>query len=290
MKIFFCVFIVWLTCSNLTFGQSRFDKVEIKTIKVADGLYVMMGDGGNMGLSIGQDGVFLIDDQYAPLSPKIIEAIAKLTDKKIHFIFNTHYHDDHTGGNENLGKMNIDIVAHEDVYKRLSHKLQKEGLPIITFNDQLSFHMNGLNIRSKFYAHGHTDSDSVIYFDNKNVIHMGDLFENSGYPYIDLEASGSFIGIINALEDILKNIDNTTIIIPGHGLIANKDDLKTYSDTLKEIYNLLLPLAKNKISIEEVVKLNLLEKYNERWGHGDIRPQTFLKIAYASILNKVNNQ
>jgi cyclase len=204
MNARFLILLLTLSISFNALAQDnqRFENIEITTTKITEGIYMLAGDGGNMGVSIGKDGVFLIDDQYAPLTDKIVNAIGKISDDKIHFVFNTHYHDDHTGGNENLGKMGIDIVAHDDVYNRLSNGQHKEnitpdeiqtiedGLPIISYNDTLTFHMNDIEITTKHYAHAQTDSDSVIYFEGKNVIHMGDIFENSGYPYVDIDAGG----------------------------------------------------------------------------------------------------
>lgn len=287
MKYYFLIFVIILF-QNKVLAQSKFDTIEIVPTKITDGIYMLEGSGGNMGLSIGEDGVFLIDDQYAPLTDKIISAIRKLSNKKIRFIFNTHYHDDHTGGNENLGKMGIDIVAHDDVYDRLNKEdMDKHGLPIITFNDRLAFHINDIHIRAMNYQNAHTDADSVIYFDGTNVIHMGDIFENSGYPYVDIDAGGSFIGIINAVEDTLSKIDDKTVIIPGHGKIADKLTLANYHKVLKDIYSRLEPLALQKLTIEDVIALSPLKEYDETWGKGDIRPETFLKFAYTSILKTI---
>ena len=281
------IYLLVLVFPATIWAQGRFDDVEITATKISDGLYMLQGSGGNMGISIGEDGVFLIDDQYAPLTDKILAAIKKLSDKEIHFVFNTHYHDDHTGGNENLGKMNIDIAAHDKVYERLhSQNVPKEALPIISFNDEMTFHMNGLTIRTRFYPNAHTESDSVIYFEGRNVIHTGDLFEQSGYPYIDIEAGGSFIGMINAVDNVLISIDDQTIIIPGHGSLSNKAELENYNMVLKKIYDELTPLADKGLSIEDVIKLPLLNEYKDSWGKGDIRGETFLKFAYNSILKE----
>ncbi|MEZ5757115.1 MAG: MBL fold metallo-hydrolase [Emcibacteraceae bacterium] len=285
MKIFIYIFALMMPLT--LWAQGRFDGVEITATKITDGLYMLQGNGGNIGVSVGEDGIFLIDDQYAPLTDKILAALRKLSDKKIHFVFNTHYHDDHTGGNENLGKMNIDIAAHDKVYERLhDQNVPKEALPIISFNDKMTFHMNGFTIRTRFYPNAHTESDSVIFFEGRNVIHTGDLFEQSGYPYIDIDAGGSFIGMINAVDDVLKTIDDQTIIIPGHGRLSNKAELENYNEVLKKIYNELIPLADKGISIDEIIKLPLLRDYDDTWGKGDIRGETFLKFAYNSILKE----
>ena len=167
-----------IAISTTAFSQD-WESVQMITTEVTKDLYMIEGRGGNLGVSIGEDGVFLIDDQYAPLTEKILAAIRELSTDDIHFVFNTHYHGDHTGGNENLGKKGIDIVAHDNVYKRLADdNSPKEALPIISFNDMLTFHMNGIHIKTKHYHSAHTDGDSVVYFEGKNVIHMGDTFFN----------------------------------------------------------------------------------------------------------------
>lgn len=271
-------------------AQDRFDNVQITTIKVADGLYMLMGEGGNLGVSIGEDGVFLVDDQYAPLTEKILAAIGDLSTDDIHFVFNTHYHGDHTGGNENLGKLGIDIVAHDNVYKRLNDSgSSKEALPIITYNDKLTFHMNGLDIKTKHYHSAHTDGDSIVYFKGKNVIHTGDTVFNESYPYVDVPGGGSWSGLLSVVKDTLANIDNETKVIPGHGPLTDKAGLQIYYDALVDINNILTPLAKQGLSLEDVKKLNPLEKYNGSYGNGFMDPDTFIGIVYMNIFNSLSD-
>ncbi len=195
--------------------QDDFDKVEVTSAKVAEGIYVLNGRGGNIGVSVGEDGVFLIDDQYAPLTTKIRAAVSSLTPQPIRFVVNTHWHGDHTGGNENLGKMGIVIVAHENVRKRMSVEQflaafnqkvpasPKAALPIITFADSVTFNLNGDEIRSFHVAPAHTDGDTVVYFKKANVVHMGDCFFNGMYPFIDLSSGGSIDGVIAAADKVL---------------------------------------------------------------------------------------
>jgi cyclase len=278
-----------LSMTTLSYAQD-FDKVEIKTTKVTEDLYMLQGEGGNLGVSIGEDGVFLIDDQYAPLTEKIVAAIGKLSNDKIHFVFNTHYHGDHTGGNENLGKMGIDIVAHDNVYKRLSDQnMDKSGLPIISFNDKLTFHMNGIHIKAKYYPHAHTDTDSIVYFEGKNVIHMGDTFFNENYPYVDVPGGGSYKGLLAVVKDTLDNIDDETQIIPGHGPLTNKAGLKVYYDVLMDINAILTPMAKQGLTLDAVKKLAPLKKYDGDYGKGFMNPDTFISIVYQDILKNINN-
>jgi cyclase len=276
-----------LLYSTGVFAQD-FDKVEITTIKVTDDIYMMMGAGGNLGLSIGEDGVFLIDDQYAPLTTKILAAIEKLSTDDIHFLFNTHYHGDHTGGNENLGDKGINIIAHDNVYTRLDDGKMKTGMPIITFNDKLTFHMNGIEIKTEHYHSAHTDGDSVVYFKGKNVIHMGDIVFNEAYPYVDVPGGGSFKGVLAAVKDTLGRIDDETQVIPGHGPLTNKAGLQIYYDVLMDIQNILTPIAKQGLSLEAAKKLKPLNKYDDDYGQGFMDPDTFISIVYMDIFDNLD--
>ncbi|MCC3860652.1 MBL fold metallo-hydrolase [Pseudemcibacter aquimaris] len=260
------------------------DAVEIKPIKVRDNLYMMTGQGGNLGVSIGEDGVFLIDDQYAPLTEKILAAIKTLSSDEIQFVFNTHYHGDHTGGNENLGNKGIDIVAHDNVYKRLKDSgTTKEGLPVISFNDQLTFHLNGMDISARHYKSAHTDGDSIVYFQGANVIHMGDTFFNEAYPYVDVDGGGSWKGLLLVVKSTLNQINDDTKIIPGHGPLTDKAGLQIYHDVLMDIDSILRPIAERGLSLDEAKSLNPLEKYDGDYGNGFMDPDTFISIVYQNI-------
>lgn len=287
-KIIFSLFLL-TTLLATAHAQQSMDDVTITTEKVSDGIYMLQGRGGNIGLSVGKDGVFMIDDQFAPLTDKIVTAIRKISKKPIRFLINTHHHGDHSGGNENLGKMGIDIAAHDNVYKRLSDDLAKKpgankaGLPVLSFNDEMTFHLNGLHIRAVHFEHAHTDGDSVIYFDDKNVIHMGDTFFNGMYPFVDTNSGGSVYGVLDAVAHTLKMIDNQTKIIPGHRPLANKADLKTYYDMLTDIVSILEELAKKGLSTEEVLKLKPLAKYDDKYAWQFMPPDKFLGIFYKDI-------
>src|SRR5258706_2508891 len=219
-------------------AQEDPSKVEIKTEKLSATSYMMIGDGGNMGLSVGPDAVFVIDDQFAPLTPKILAAIAKLSDKPVKFLINTHWHFDHTGGNANLGKMGALIVAHENVRKRMSSEGfieflgmrtkpdPKEALPVVTFASDVTFHLNGDEIYAFHVPRAHTDGDVIIHFRNSNVIHMGDTFFNKLYPFIDTSSGGTIDGMIAAVDKGLALGNDSTKYIPGHGPLATKSDLQ----------------------------------------------------------------
>ncbi len=198
--------------------QDDMSDVQIQTTQLTDNIYVLFGAGGNIGLSVGEDGAFLIDDQFAPLSEKITEAIATVTDKPVRFLLNTHYHFDHTGGNENFGESGTIIVAHKNVYERMTTEqvisffdttippAPEAALPVITFTDEMTFHWNDDDINIFHADVAHTDGDSIVYFPKANVVHMGDLFFNGMYPFIDIDAKGSLTGIIAGVARALEEI------------------------------------------------------------------------------------
>ena len=208
--------------------QQDFSKVELRTLPVAEGVYMLMGAGGNIGLSVGKDGVLMIDDQYAPLTDKILAAIGEITDQPVRMILNTHWHGDHTGGNENLAGRGALIIAQDNVRTRMSTRYFSEffksevppspaaALPVVTFSQSVTLHLNGQTIRAEHMPPAHTDGDSVIWFEGLNVVHMGDIFFNEWYPYIDFDAGGSVTGMIEDVDQVLSRLDDQTKVIPGH--------------------------------------------------------------------------
>lgn len=280
---------------SLSHAEDEFAKIEIKTTKVSDGIYMLEGSGGNIGIASGEDGIFMIDDQYSPLTPKILAAIKKISPKPIKFMINTHWHFDHTGGNENLGNIDVIIVAHDNVYQRLSTDQfikafdkqipasPKVALPVVSFNDEVTFHLNDQHIQARHFAHAHTDGDSILFFKDKNVIHMGDIFFNGFYPFIDTSSGGSIYGVIDAATAILTQIDDKTKIIPGHGPLANKQDLQNYHDMLVQVVGAVTPLTRQGLSLEEATKRNPLKELNAKWGGGFLKPDMFLGIIYQTI-------
>lgn len=281
--------------TTLSYGQNQYDKVEIKTISLGHGIYMLQGAGGNIGISAGEDGVFMIDDQFSPLTPKILAAIAEISDKTIKFMINTHWHFDHTGGNENLGNMGVVIIAHDNVYKRLSTDQfikafnkqipasPKAALPVVSFNDQVTFHFNGLHIKARHVKNAHTDGDSIIMFKDVNIVHAGDTFFNGFYPFIDAGAGGSIYGMIDATASLLTHVDDKTKIIPGHGPLANKQDLQDYHDMMVQVVKAVKPLTEKGLSLEDATKLNPLKDLNGKWGGGFMKPEAFLGIIYQTI-------
>lgn len=223
-----------LICSPL-FAFQNMDDVKIEITPVNGNVYMVQGAGGNIGVLTGEDGVFMIDDQFAALSSRILEKVKTLSDKPVKFLVNTHHHGDHTGGNANLSNQGALIFAHENVRKRLKNDTVINGLPVVTFDENISLHLNNNDIMVVHVHNAHTDGDALIYFPQSNVLHTGDTFFNGRFPYIDLESGGSVDGDIEAAETGLSFINESTRIIPGHGDIANYEDYKAYLNMLKGI-------------------------------------------------------
>jgi cyclase len=277
------------------FAQDDFSKVEIQTQKLAGSVYMMTGSGGNLGLSVGEDAVFLIDDQFAPLTPKIQAAIAKITDKPVKFVLNTHWHFDHTGGNENLGQAGSLIFAHENVRKRLSSEglieflgmktspSPKAALPVITFTRDLTFHINGDELLALYVPRAHTDGDAIVQFKKSNVIHMGDAFFNKLYPFIDTSSGGTVEGVIRAADLVLRLADDDTKIIPGHGPLGNKADLQEYRDMLAAVSGRVRQLVRQGKTLDQVVAARPSAKFDEAWGKGFLPPEKFVAMLYGNV-------
>ena len=296
-RLFSClpVILALLASAGAYSQEDRFAGVEITTEQVAPGIYMLVGMGGNIGVSVGEDGVFMIDDQFAPLTDRITAAIAALSDRPIRFLVNTHWHYDHTGGNENLGKRGVLIVAHDNVYERMSRDTEigafkqvvpaspKAALPVITFNDNVTFRMNGEEIRVVHYRHSHTDGDSVIHFVNANVIHTGDIWFNGFYPFIDTSSGGSIDGVISSIGTLIDLADGNTRIIPGHGPLGDKQGLQGYLDMLETVRDRMNKLIAEGRSLEEIIELKPNADYDEAMGKGFINPETFLQILYSDL-------
>lgn len=272
--------------------EDQFAAVEIKTQKVAEGIYMLTGEGGNIGVSVGADGVFMIDDQFAPLSEKIKAAVAALSDQPIRFLINTHWHYDHTGGNERFASEGVIIVAHHNVRKRMAVDTEiaafgslipaspRAALPALTFNDNLTLHLNGDEARVIHYKNSHTDGDSLIHFVNANVIHTGDLWFNGIYPFVDISSGGSVSGAIKTIKSILALADDDTRIIPGHGPLGDKQAMRDYLAMLETVSGRMAKLIAAGKSIDEIVALKPNADYDESWGRDFLKPDMFLRILY----------
>ena len=279
--IFFLVFNVSIN------AQSKFDKVNIQTTKLSDHIYMLEGSGGNIGVSVGNDGVFIIDTQFAPLTPKILSAIKKLSDQPVKIVANTHHHGDHTGGNENLGDLGATIIAHENVRKRLLEKSAKSAIPVITFNDKLNIQMNNEQVAIFHVENAHTDGDAMLYFTESNVLHTGDTFFNARYPYIDINSGGSINGYINAVKSGLMVVDNDTKIIPGHGNLSSKAEYLTFLNMLETVKAAVLKEIENGKTEDEVSANTLLTKTYDDLGYGDyfINSEKMRRTVYQSLKN-----
>ena len=254
--------LLFVSCSAIA---QNFDSIDIKTTKVAGPVYMLEGSGGNIGVLIGNDGVILIDDQFAPLSEKIKKAIAAISDKPIKFIINTHFHGDHSDGNKVFGGEGSIIVAQENVRKRLSKDyffttfkqeqkaMSYEGLPKITFAESLTFNMNGETVQVIHIKNAHTDGDAAIYFKESNVLHTGDVFVRYGLPFIDDGGGGTIDGMISGAEQMLKMINDETKIIPGHGQIGTKKDLQDYKNLLQTIRKRIADGIKAGKTVDQII-------------------------------------
>ncbi len=255
---------------------------EISAIK--DGIHVIMGRGGNIGVSVGEDGVFMIDDQFAPATEAILGQVKTVTDQPVRFLVNTHFHRDHTGGNENLGNAGVLIFAHDNVRARLlAGDAPADALPVVTFNDTTTFHMNGQTVRVFHTANAHTDGDAMIHFQEADVIHMGDTFFNGFYPFIDSRSGGSIEGVFRSIDLVLELADAETVIIPGHGPIANRDDLIAYRDMLTKARDAISPLIADGKSVEETVAAAPTKEFDAQWGGGFLNPERFLRVMHAAL-------
>ena len=276
-----------LIATMQSFAQQE---AQVEVTPLRSSVYMLKGQGGNIGVSVGDDGVFMIDDQYAPMTDKIRAAIKTLSDKPVKFVINTHWHGDHTGGNENFATSGSVIVAHENVRKRLStdqvmQAFKREvkaspdiALPVVTFTEQVGFHLNDDYIQALHVKNAHTDGDAIIHFENANVIHMGDTFFNGTYPFIDVSAGGSLNGVLTAAKRGLALANEETLIIPGHGPLSNKAELQTYLNVLTDINDQFTALRKSGTSAEDILAEGISMDYDEDWGQGFIGPEKFIEI------------
>jgi cyclase len=271
------------------------DDVEIETTDLGGGIYMLNGRGGNLGVSVGSDGIILVDDQFAPLTDKIKAALAQISDQPVRFLINTHWHGDHTGGNENWGEAGTAIVAQDNVYERMSMEQvgQLSGrttpaspaaaLPILTFDNEVSFHMNGDTAHAYHVPHAHTDGDSMIYFSEANVLHMGDIFFNGMYPYIDVDSGGGIDGMLAGVARALEIVNDDTKIIPGHGPLANRADLAAYGDVIRTIRNRVAQMKSAGSSLDEIIAAGISAEYDAQWGWSFINAERLITTIYHTL-------
>jgi cyclase len=276
-------------------AQQNFDTVKIRPVKVSEQIYMLRGSGGNIGLLTGGDGLLMIDDQYAPLSGKITDAIKAISPSAIRFLVNTHIHGDHTGGNDAFSKQGVTIVAHDQVRERMMKESvnkrmnrttpprDKAALPIVTFSDKLNFHLNDEDIELIHLDRGHTDGDVAIYFKKANVIHTGDAFVRYGYPFIDESSGGGINGFVSSLDKLLAIINDQTKVIPGHGELATKADVKMLRDQVADIREQVSQALKKGKKAEDLAALGITDKYEEKLGKGFLKGKDFVSIIAASL-------
>ncbi len=270
----------------------NFDTVQVRVTPVAGAVHMLQGAGGNIGLVVGDDAVFVVDDQYAPLTPKVLAAIKSVTPQPVRFVLNTHWHFDHTGGNENMGKAGALIFAHENVRRRMSKDqfiealnrtepaAPRGALPVVTFTDTVSFHLNGDSIVVFHVAPAHTDGDAVVLFTRANVVHTGDLFVSAGFPFVDRSSGGSIHGIIAAAERILATTNAGTRIIPGHGPLADRARVQAYHDMLVVVRDRMRKETAAKHTIEQVLASKITAEYDASWTTNRER---FLRILHQEL-------
>ena len=274
---------------------SQPDETELETQSITENIHVITGGGGNVGVFSGEDGVVLIDDSLAPLTEKLLAEVAEISDRPIKFAINTHWHFDHTGGNEAWGKSGTIVVAHDNVRERMSVDVFLESvdmhfpaspdiaLPIVTFDDGVTFHINDEAVSVFHVESAHTDGDAIVYFPKANVIHTGDTYVNGAYPVVDVESGGSFDGTIEVADQLLGLVDAETTIIPGHGPISNAAELETYRDLLVEVRERTLAAIAAGKSLEEFLESDPTADFDGEWGGGYLSPETFQTIIFNDL-------
>jgi glyoxylase-like metal-dependent hydrolase (beta-lactamase superfamily II) len=291
----FRYFVAVLTLAAPALAQVAEDVV-IEATPVAGNVHMITGQGGNMGLCVGDDGAFLIDDQFAPLTERILATVAEITPEPVRFVINTHWHFDHTGGNENLGEAGAIIVAHENVRKRLSTDQFMEAfkrtvpasppgaLPVITFNDSVTFHWNDEEIRVIHVEPAPTDGDSLVHFRKANIIHLGDVYFNGMYPFIDTSAGGRIAGMIEAVDRALELTDDRTKLIPGHGELSGAAELRAYREMLRTVHDRMQELIADGRSRDEIIAARPTRDLDATWGRGFMKPDQWVGIVYDSMV------
>jgi glyoxylase-like metal-dependent hydrolase (beta-lactamase superfamily II) len=273
------LFLTSLTLAGSAFAQQDFSNVEIIPHHVAGSVYYLEGRGGNIGLSIGDDGIIMIDDQYAPLTDKIVAAIRSLSGGEIRFLINTHVHGDHTGGNENLGNMGVLILARDEIRVRLAQQAPAAALPVLTYSDAITIHLNGEEVYAFPVPPAHTDGDTFIHFKDSDVVHAGDVFRTTAFPVIDTNNGGTLKGTLEALGRLIGVAGPNTKILPGHGVVSNREDVMGFRDMVLDVSGQVEDLMARNMSYEQVARADPTAAYNEQYGD----PDRFLRALYTEL-------
>lgn len=283
------------TWASPAVSQEALEEVTVTATPVAGCVWMLEGRGGNIGLCAGDDGAFLVDDQYAPLTPAIVEAVAGVHPGPVRFVLNTHWHGDHTGGNENLGRAGAVIVAHDNVRERMSTDqfmafMDREvpasppgALPVVTFDSEVTFHVNGETVQAFHVPAAHTDGDTIVHFEKANVVHMGDVVFYGIYPFIDTGSGGSVRGVIAALDRVLPLMDEDTRVIAGHGGPTDRAGILSYREMLQTVSARIESMIAEGQSLEAVQAAAPTADYDPRWGGGFIRPDRFVAMLYEDL-------
>ncbi len=295
-----------LLCASLASAQQQdFSTVQIKVTKVSGNIYMLEGAGGNIAASVGDDGIVIVDDQYAPLADKIAAALKTIgvTDKPVRFIINTHYHGDHTGGNAPFANKGATVIAQDNVRKRMAtggkagnggsiamdvKPAEKGALPIITFDHDVTVHLNGEDIRALHFPAGHTDGDSIIFFPKANVVHMGDDYVRYGFPFIDVTSGGSVQGMIAACEKVIPMLPPDVKVIPGHGQLSNLDEVREYTQMLKGTTAAVKAALNNGSTLNQMKKDKILAAWDKKYSGQFITTDIFIETLYNSLTNQKN--
>jgi len=297
----FALLTATLCCGSVAAQEKEPDwsKVHIQVTKVAGNIYMLEGQGGNIAASVGEDGIVIVDDEFAPLAEKIQAALKNLgiTDKPVRFVINTHYHGDHAGGNVPFANSGSTVIAQDNVRKRLAaggtagnggslksevKPTEKAGLPIITFEHDVTVHLNGEDIRALHFPSGHTDGDAIIFFPKNNVVHMGDDFVRYGFPFIDVASGGSVQGMIDALEKASAQLPAAVKVIPGHGALSNLDDVRAFVKMLKETSTVVQKAMDDHKTLEQMKQEKILASW-EKWSNDFVNSDVFIETLYNSL-------
>jgi len=302
----FALTILLLCAATLRAQDQDFSKVQIKVTKVSGNVYMLEGEGGNIAASVGDDGIVIVDDQYAPLAEKIAAALKAIgvTDKPVRFVINTHYHGDHTGGNLPFATAGSTVIAQDNVRKRLetggksgigasmttrtASPAPKGALPIITFDHDVTVHLNGEDIRALHFPAGHTDGDAIVFFPKANVVHMGDDYVRYGYPFIDVIAGGSVQGMTAACEKVVALLPADVRVIPGHGQLSNLNEVREYITMLNETTAAVQAAIKAGKTVDQMKKDKILAAWDKKYSGDFITSDLFIETLYNSLTDQKN--